>query len=67
MARPETVTLQSAAPDAGFMGCPSCGADEFAVVCHGVPDRPHIVALVCVECDTEIAVDHLTPRAMARN
>jgi uncharacterized protein YbaR (Trm112 family) len=63
--RPET-TLDCAAPDAGFMACPTCQADEFAVVCRGVPDAPRIVALVCATCDTEIPVEDGAPRAAAR-
>jgi hypothetical protein len=57
------IKLDCAANDAGFMGCPACQADEFAVVCRGVPDAPHIVALVCAQCDTEIPVEDGAPRA----
>ena len=37
--------------DAGFLHCPRCEGGDWAVVCRGVPGKPFIAALVCVECD----------------
>lgn len=42
--------------DKGFLGCPACHNDEFAVVCSGVPLEPRIAALVCSQCEIEIPV-----------
>ena len=53
-AKPRPIPLQSAAPDAGFLACRECGCDDFAVVCHGIPHKPYVVALVCAECGDEM-------------
>lgn len=37
--------------DAGFLACPRCEGDDWAVVCRGTTGRPFIAALVCVVCD----------------
>ncbi len=42
--------------DAGFLGCPACGGDEFAVVCRGLPAKPFVAALICAECDPVIEI-----------
>jgi hypothetical protein len=67
--KPETTprVLDCAGPDAGFMACPACQADEWAVVCRGVPVRPYIVALVCAACDAELPVEDGAPRAPRRD
>jgi hypothetical protein len=48
--------VRAAAPDAGFLGCPQCGGDEFAVVCRGLPARPFVAALICAECDPPLEI-----------
>lgn len=40
--------------DAGFLGCPQCEGDEFAVVCRGLPGTPFVAALICAACDPPI-------------
>ena len=55
------IRLEAAADDAGFLGCPACHTDEFAVVCRGVPAAPRIVALICAACDLEIPVSDGKP------
>lgn len=44
--------------DAGFLHCPKCEGGDWAVVCRGLPAKPFIAALICVECDppTEIGI-----------
>ncbi len=49
--RKKTHTIVGGGPDAGFLGCPDCGGDEWAVVCRGLPGRPHVAVLLCAECD----------------
>lgn len=48
--------VRSAAPDAGFLGCPRCGGGDFAVVCRGLPARPFVAALICVECEPPLEI-----------
>lgn len=43
--------VKAAADDAGFLGCPQCSGDEFAVVCRGLPLKPFVASLVCAVCD----------------
>jgi hypothetical protein len=62
--RAKPVRLASAGDHAGFLGCGACmGEGDFAVVCRGVPATPHIVALVCLDCGGEVAVEDGEPRA----
>lgn len=42
--------------DRGFLGCPACYHDEFAVVCDGIPLEPRVVALVCTQCEIEVPI-----------
>lgn len=46
--------IRNAGEDAGFLGCPRCQGDEWAVVCRGLPGRPYIAALICAECENPI-------------
>lgn len=48
--------LRSAADDAGFLGCPVCQGDEFAVVCRGLPGRPFVAALICAACEPVVEI-----------
>lgn len=52
----EAHRLRAAGDDAGFLGCPKCGGDEFAVVCRGLPGKPFVAALVCAACDPPLEI-----------
>jgi len=42
--------------DAGFLGCPQCQGDEFAVVCRGLPAKPFVAALICAACEPPVEI-----------
>ena len=63
MSGEQKTTLKSAGPDGGFLACPACQSDEFAVVCRGLPAAPYIAAVVCAACDMEIPVEDGAVRA----
>ena len=58
-ARRAAYTVKRGGDDAGFLHCPKCEGGDWAVVCRGLPGRPYVAALVCVECDppTEVGIE----------
>ncbi len=61
--------VRNGGEDAGFLGCPKCHGDEFAVVCRGLPAKPFVAALICAACEPpveisvafgELRYDHVT-------
>lgn len=48
--------VKAGGDDAGFLGCPKCQGDEFAVVCRGLPGKPFVAALLCVACDPVVEI-----------
>lgn len=52
--------IRNAGEDAGFLGCPRCHGDEWAVVCRGLPGKPYIAALICAACEDPIVELNVT-------
>lgn len=48
--------VRNAGEDAGFLGCPKCQGDEWAVVCRGLLGKPFIAALICAACDPVVEI-----------
>lgn len=48
--------IRNSGADAGFLGCPVCHGDEFAVVVRGLPAEPYIAALICAACEPEVEI-----------
>ena len=54
--RLESYRVKRGGDDAGFLGCPGCQGDEFAVVCRGLPAKPFVAALICAACDPPVEI-----------
>lgn len=42
--------------EAGFLAFSHCGADEFAMVCCGLPVQPHVAALLCAGYEPSVQI-----------
>lgn len=57
--------IRNGGPDAGFLGCPACQGDEFAVVCRGLPAAPYVAALICAACEPVVEIQVVDGRVRA--
>jgi hypothetical protein len=42
--------------EAGWLGCPACGENDWGVVCRFATGAPFVAALVCLGCEAEVSV-----------